>query len=295
MKRILFIIAIFLFIFSCKTQQRVRLKELYTKIADEALGNNYYDTSKGPSLASTKKKVDKKEEKKDRTKRRVFYGLKTRRAYAKKGKDPKKREYELFFVLKKPIQLDPYKKDVYWYHMKKRQIIMGPIEEADKRYAKILHGPYIRRQGRKVLEEGIYYKGGKHGRWEKYDRNFILIDKKRFYKGWPTDSEISYYDLNNEKPKEVIPIQWGRKEGTYYHFAEDGMLLATGQYKDDVKVGVWVEYHNPKRKKRETQYAKDPYTDFTPYIIKEYDIKGKVTYDFRKDGPKTDSAQVKKD
>jgi len=289
LKHFVLILIIFSILLSCKTQQRIRLKELYEKIGDEVMGNNIYDTSKGPSLASTKKIIKKEDEKKDRTKSRFFYGMKTRRAYARKGKDPKKREYELFFVLRKPVPINPYVTDIYWYHLKKRQIINGPIDERDKKYAKIIHGPYIRRQGRKVLEEGIFYVGTKHGRWERYDRNFILLDKKRFYKGWPTDAEISYYDLNQQKPKEVIPIQWGRKEGNYYYFAENGTLLTTGVYKDNIKIGIWTEYHSAKRKKKETQYPKDPYSTVEPFILKEYDAKGKVYYDFRKDGPKIDS------
>lgn len=269
--------------------KRVRLKELYEKIGDEVMGNNVYDTSKGPSLASTKKIIKKEDEKKDRTKSRVFYGLKTRRAYARKGKDPKKREYELFFVLKKQVTTNPYVRDIYWYHLKKRQIIVGPIEESDKKYARIVHGPYIRRQGKKVIEEGIFYVGTKHGRWARYDRNFILVDKKRFYKGWPTDAEITYYDLNNQKPKEVMPIQWGKKEGTYYLFAEDGTILTTGIYKDNYKIGLWTDFYNARRKRKETQYPKEPYSNIEPFVVKEYDAKGKVVYDFRKDGPKTDS------
>lgn len=286
--KVIIILLAFDLLFSCKTQQKVRLKDLYTKIGDEVMGNYAYDTSKGPSLALTKKKTEVKEAKKERIKARVFYGYKTRRAYAKTKKG-QKYEYEIFFVLKKPLPINPYLKEVYWYNRKKRKIVFGPIPENEGKNAKLLHGPYLRRQGKIVLEEGIFYVGGKHGRWEKYDKNFILIDKKRFYKGFPTDAEISYFDLNNEKPKEIIPIQLGVKEGNYYKFDEQGNMIMQGVYKNDSKIGIWIEYHTNKKKKREIQYAKDAFIDFKPFIIKEYDPKGKVLYDYKKDGPIPDS------
>lgn len=290
-----FFIFIITFVFwgnSCKTTQKVRLKELYERISDEILGNNVYDTANAPSLASTKKVQKKEEEKKDRTKRRVFYGYPTRRAFAKR-KVGKVTEYELIFILKKPVKTNPYVKEFYWYHRKKRKIMEGPIEPADQPYARIIHGPYVRRQGRKVLEEGIFYLGGKHGRWELYDRNNILIDKRKYYKGVPTEAQITYYDLNQEKPKEIIPIQLGCKDGKYYYFAEDGTILTLGQFKQDAAVGLWTEFYPNKRKKREIMYPREPFIDTKPYVLKEFDTKGKLIYDSRKDGSYADSATVK--
>jgi antitoxin component YwqK of YwqJK toxin-antitoxin module len=288
-KKFLALVFSVILIAACQPTRKVRLKELYTKVADEVMGNYAYDTSKGPSLELATKKTKESNVKKDRTKHRVFYGYKTRRAFVKTVKGNKKVEYETFFVLKKQLPLNPYVQDNHWFHKKKRKIFIGPIPKGEEKYAKILHGPYVRKEGRKILEEGIFYIGAKHGRWETYDKNFILLNKQRFYKGFPTDAEISYYDQQRKKPKEIVPIQLGIKEGNYYKFYEDGSIAMEGLYKQNVKVGVWIEFHPNKKKKREIQYAKDPFQDFKPYIIKEYDAKGKLIYDYRKDGERADS------
>ncbi|MDX2191130.1 MAG: hypothetical protein SFY32_14815 [Bacteroidota bacterium] len=294
MKNLLVLLIIFSCLLACKTQKKIRLRELYEKAYDEVTGENKpIDTAKAPTLALTNAQKKEDDAKVKRPKPRVFYGFKTKRAYTRKGKDIKKREYQIFFVLKKWVEPSPYVRDIHWYHKKKRQIIIGPITEDDKPYARILHGPYMKRVGRKVIEEGIFYVGAKHGRWAKYDRNFILLDKKRFYKGWPTDSKVTYYDLDQKKPKEVVPIQWGSKEGDYLLFTEEGTLQLAGTYKDNVRIGIWTEYYPSKKKKKEIQYPKDPFVeDFEPYVIKEYNEKGKTTYDFRKDGKRADSTLV---
>ena len=293
-RKLLVVTSVLFLVISCKTQQKVRLKELYQKISEELEGGFHpEDTVKSPTLALTKKKEEKKQEAAAKIKKRVFYGYKTRRAFARKGGKNKRREWELFYVLKTYVEPSVYVKDFYWYHRKKRQIMTGKIDDADKPYARILHGPYLKRVDKKLVEEGIFYIGGKHGRWTKYDKNFLLLEKKRFYKGIPTDAEISYYDADQKKIKEIIPYQLGRKDGTYYYFAPDATILKTGQYKDDVKIGLWVEYFPNKKKKMEIQYQKDPYLGIAPYIAKEYDEKGKLIYDFRKDGARADSTSFK--
>jgi hypothetical protein len=291
LKKSVAILVLFFSISGCFTQKRIRIKELYDKFHSELNGDNLpVDTATKPSLELTQKKVKKEEEREKKIGRKVFYGFKTARAFTRKGKDPKKYEYEVFFVLKKWQEPSKFVRDIYWYHRRKRAVFIGKIEDEDKKYARILHGPYLRRQGRDILEEGIFYIGTKHGRWAKYDKKFILLDKKRFYKGWPTDAEITYYDSDKKMPKEVIPIQFGTKEGEYFSYSPAGDLVLFGVYKENTKVGVWTEYYPNKKKKKEIQYAKDPFAkDFEPYIIKEYNEKGKAIYDFKKDGIRKDS------
>ena len=295
MKQIIVVITLIFIISSCITRKRIVLKELYDKFYSEINGDNApVDTATKPSLELTQKKKKEDELREKKIGKKTFYGFKTARAFTRKGKDPKKREYEIFFVLKKWQEPNSYIRDIYWYHKKKRVIMLSKIEEADKKYARILHGPYMRRQGRNLIEEGIYYVGSKHGRWVKYDKNFLLVDKRRFYKGWPTDAEITYYDTEQKKPKEVIPVQFGRKDGEYFFYSPEGILLTNGIYKENTKIGVWTEYHLNKKKKKETQYGKDPFAkDFKPYVMKEYNEKGKALYDFKKDAPKSDTVSVK--
>lgn len=293
-----FIIICIIFIFdSCIARKKMSLREMMQKINSEITGENKaVDTSYKPSLALTKKgDLKKEDEKKKKINAKTFFGFKTVRRFSRKGKDPKNREYEIFFVLKKYQEPDPLIKDIYWYYSKKRVIVTGDISKFDKKYLKPMHGPYLKKIGSKIMEEGIYYVGTKHGRWNKYDRNFILLDKKRFYKGYATDAEITYYDEDKKKVKEVIPYQLGRLEGEYSYYLEDGTLIVSGTYKDGIKVGVWTEYHPNKKKKRETQYVKekDPYLNFTPYVLREYNEKGKPIKDFKKEIVK-DSIDVNK-
>ena len=79
-------------------------------------------------------------------------------------------------------------------------------------------------------------------------------------------------------PKEVIPIEYGMKEGDYYLFSENGMVKLKGEYENGVRVGKWTEYFDKsERKLREIQYQEDPYADVTePVITKEWNEKGNV-------------------
>jgi antitoxin component YwqK of YwqJK toxin-antitoxin module len=131
-----------------------------------------------------------------------------------------------------------------------------------------------------LLEEGIYYKGTRHGRWMKYDRNNLLDDKDKYYKGWPKESLVTYYDaVEHKKVKEMIPVEIDEREGFYFLFHENGTVAVTGEYKFGIKVGDWIEnYPNGKRKKI-LSYPKEPFDDtYTPYIRKEWDDKGYEIY-----------------
>jgi hypothetical protein len=282
---------VWLVFFSCKSQQKVKLSQLYEKYSDQLNGYNYADTSKTPSLALTKKKAEEELTRKKRIPKTTFYDIKTRRAFVKRqiGMNT---NWEIFYVLKKYQKPDPLIKDIYWLHRKKRILMVGNLENYDPKVVRILHGPYLKKSGKKILEEGIFYVGTKHGRWVNYDRDFVLIDKKKFYKGYPTAAEMTYYDSEKKKLKEVIPIQLERKEGVYYLHDPQGNVLRTGLYKDNVKVGIWTDFYPNNKKKRETLFARDPYTPSQPQILKEYDPKGKLIFDSKKDGIKIDSLSM---
>ena len=116
-----------------------------------------------------------------------------------------------------------------------------------------------------------------------YFSNDILKDKEKFFKGWPKESEITYYD-GGTKIKEVIPIRNGLKEGTYYYFHDNGVVAVTGVFENDARIGVWKEYYkfrrNRRNRKKEIQYSEDGFSqDFMPFIIKEWSEEGKMLYD----------------
>ncbi len=177
--------------------------------------------------------------KKKKPKKKVFYGIKTKKGFTRKGYGDRV-TVELFYYLKRPDQPNKFVRDIYWYDFTRREI--RKTNNFDPSKGVLLHGPYRRMQGDLLLEEGIYYKGTKHGRWMQYDRNSLLVDKEKYYKGWPKESLVTYYDpMERTKIKEIIPIEFGEREGYYYQFHENGTIAVTGEYKWDNKVGEWIE------------------------------------------------------
>ncbi|WP_317191601.1 toxin-antitoxin system YwqK family antitoxin [Fulvivirga sediminis] len=222
---------------------------------------------------------DTVEPKKKKRKKKVFYGIKTKKRFTQSGSGTRK-SYELFYVIKDPIELDPYVRDIYWVDYRRGAIRHGG--EVDQEHGAVLHGPYKRMQGEQLIEEGIFYKGMKHGRWVEYDKNDLLVDKEKYYKGWPKESKVSYYDRNREKMKEIVPIEYGEKEGNYFYFHENGRVAVRGEFKWDQRVGDWVEYYTTGRRKKVVRYPKEPYNDdMNPYTWKEWNQRGKLVYEKR--------------
>ncbi len=219
--------------------------------------------------------------KKKKPKRKTFYGIKTRKGYTRKGFGDKI-TIELFYTLKKPDKPTDFVRDIYWYDYTRHEI--RRTGNFDPKKGVLLHGPYKKLQGTTVLEEGIFYKGAKHGRWMKYDRHDILDDKEKYYKGWPKESLVTYYDANeHKKVKEMIPVEIDEREGFYFMFHENGNIAVTGEFKWDQKVGDWIEnYPNGKRKKI-VSYPKEPFDKSArPFVRKEWDEKGKEIFSSNK-------------
>lgn len=211
--------------------------------------------------------------KKKKPKKKTFYGIKTRKGFTRRGV-AEKTTIELFYVLKKSEKPTVFVRDIYWYDYKRREVRKTATFDPAK--GVLLHGPYKKMQAGVVLEEGIFYMGTKHGRWMKYDRNNLLDDKEKYYKGWPKESLVTYYDaVEHKKVKEMIPIEIDEREGFYFLFHENGTIAVTGEYRWGIKVGDWIEnYPNGKRKKI-LSYPKEPFDDeVKPFVRKEWDDKG---------------------
>ena len=235
--------------------------------------------------------------KKKKLKKKVFYGIKTRKGFTKAGRRDKQM-IETFFYLKKYQQPDPYIKDIYVWDITKRKVIeIDEITPAEQNKFKILHGPYKKTIGKNIIEQGIYYVGTKHARWEKYGKlgkEYVLTDKTKYDKGWQRDAEITYFDNDRKQVKEVRPFKHGELNGTYYLFNEKGQVLIHGKYKDNVKTGLWVEYYKDKdRRQKEIQYPKDPYVgmQFEPFVVNEWSDNGNPII---KDGKPFDASKAKK-
>lgn len=218
-----------------------------------------------------------KKKKKVKKKKNFFYEQKCRKGFIRSYHGDNE-ILETFYFLKTWKDPNSFIKDIYVWDMLENKIIkVNNIDAKKIPQYKILHGPYKKEVNGVETELGAFYIGTKHARWEYYDKNFILIDKVKYYKGWPKDAQLSYYDSEQKKLKEVMPYEFGELNGDYYYFTEDGNILNEGQYLNGVKVGLWIEYFpNSTKRKRETRYPSTPFEDTPPIIQKEWDDKGRI-------------------
>jgi len=215
--------------------------------------------------------------KKKKVKKKVYYGIKTKKGFSRRGTGERV-TYELFYYLKRPEAPKTFVRDIWYFDYARKEV--RRTSNFDPKKGVLLHGPYKRVMNQITLESGIFYKGTKHGRWMTYDRDSTLRDKAKYYKGWPSESQITYHDpLEKKKVKEIIPIEFGEKEGFYYMFHENGIVAVTGEYKWDQKVGTWVEYYPSGKRKKLVTYPKDPYDkEVIPFVKTEWNEKGKEIY-----------------
>lgn len=192
---------------------------------------------------------------------------------------------EYFHVLKEYKPINPYIRatETRWYDKKSKKLSSAVIKE--KEQALPLHGSYKKYTGENLMEEGYYYMGAKDGRWVKYDAKYNLIDKVVWNRGFPAESRIAYYDSAHTQIMEVVPVVFGKVEGEYMKFYKEGQLMQNGKYDNGQKVGRWVEYYQFRRqRKKEIQYPKTAWEEeFEPFVLREWDDKGKLLYDSTKD------------
>lgn len=209
-----------------------------------------------------------------------FFGEKTKRAYTV-GQASGRTVIEDFYILPEPAEVDPYVLAIYVHDQQRDQVKAS--RPRGRTASRVLHGPYKKLINDVVVEEGMYFYGTKHQRWVRLTRQNQLVTKEHYHKGWYRDSDITYYDgAGKQKLEKVLPIQYGKKEGMYIHFFENGRIAVRGRYQFDKKVGIWEEYHNSSARivKREIQYAPDPFQkDFKPFIRREWDISGNKVYE----------------
>ena len=251
---------------------------------DSLMRSTQQDSVKRPSLetaaAATEggKATVKEEKKKKKKSKKVFLGYRIKKGITRTGSG-KNAVIETFNYLREYKEPSSYAPAKYYYNVKRRKIFKA--RTIDPKVAKILHGPYKKMQGGKVLETGYFYVGTKHLRWEKYNRNGILLSKTHFEKGFPRDAKITYYDGARQKVKEVIPYVNGEVEGDYVKFREDGLLEWEGQYENGRKVGEWIEYWPFRNRRRYVyQYPETAYDEpHEPYLVREYNRNNSLIYE----------------
>ncbi|MEJ8803741.1 toxin-antitoxin system YwqK family antitoxin [Pontibacter sp. H249] len=227
-------------------------------------------------------KVEEKEAKrKKKHSKRYFLGEKVKRGFTKRGNGSRE-EVETFSYLPGHKDPNPYAPLKYYFDTKKKVIYRTSSDEIDAGRYKILHGPYKKEIDGNTVEEGYYYIGTRHLRWETYRRGEegILVNKQHYEKGFQRDAIVTYYD-GSKKIKEVMPYEYGQLQGTYYRFYENGEVEWTGKYEKGRKVGVWIKHYDFRgRRHYEYQYPETAYDkSFEPFLVKEYDRHGTLIYE----------------
>lgn len=252
------------------------------------------DTVNSPSL-STAKKLSKEEQRKAlekekaaqrkamaKKKKTIFLGEKIKKGYTKSGPKGRNQVIEVFYYLKVPKQPNPYAPTKWLYNPAKKRIEKTlSMADIDLTKYKILHGPYKKMQGGKVVETGYYAVGARHLRWERFNKDNVLISKVHYEQGFPRDANISYYDGGNTMVKEVVPYVNGKLEGEYASFTNDGQPIWHGQFENGKKVGVWTKYWGFRNRRHyEYAYGESGYEPETePVLLKEYNRNGVLIYE----------------
>ncbi len=230
--------------------------------------------------------------KKSKPNKRYFMGYRVKRGFVRSGQRGDNETLETFSFLPVFEEPNPYAPRKYYFDTRNRRIA-NAFGEIDQDRYKVLHGPYKKKIGNEVVEEGYYYVGTKHLRWERYNKNGILLDKAHYDKGFLRDAVVKYYNNDRSKIKEVIPYAYGQVQGTYYRFYENGQVEWTGQYEKGRKVGVWIKnYDFRNRRHYEFQYPKSAYEEpFEPFLLKQYDRHGTLIYEKDKLDKRASAAQ----
>lgn len=257
------------------------------------------DSLKGkPSLSTTRKVVLTKEQEKAakdaekdtqrksrKKKKNVFLGERMKRAFAKSGPKGRNQIIEIFYFLKYPKTLNAYAPAYYYYDTKKHKVLKLAVVQEDAPTLKILHGPYKKMQNNKVLETGYYALGTRHLRWEKFDKNGVLLTKVHFEMGFPRDANVSYYGEDRSLINEVVPYVEGKLEGDYAKFLVNGQPDWRGQFENGRKVGIWTKFWGFRGRRRyEYQYAESGFDPEVaePELIREYNRNAVLIYDKEK-------------
>ncbi|KAA9331456.1 hypothetical protein F0P96_14525 [Hymenobacter busanensis] len=250
------------------------------------------DTVNSPSL-STAKKLTKEEERKaaekqkaeqrkatTKKKKNIFLGDRIKKGYVKSGAKGRNQVIEIFYYLKVPKQPNAYAPAKWYFNPAKKRIYKDAADQ-DLTKVKVLHGPYKKMQGGKVIETGYYNVGTKHLRWERFTKDNILVTKTHYEQGFPRDAQINYYDGAHTMVKEVIPYVDGKLEGEYASFKPDGQPDWTGQFENGRKVGTWTKYWGfGKRIHYVYEYGESGYEPETePVLVKEYNRSRVLIYE----------------
>ncbi len=129
-----------------------------------------------------------------------------------------------------------------------------------------------------ISKLGSYENGKRHSIWKIYDTTSSsepqLMRETQYFEGIKTGKEMIYFRYDNGvmvREKESIPWQMGILDGTYSKWDSNGVLVETGMYSDNLKIGKW-KVTNPKKNQVETtSYLNNVLNG--PYTLKQNSIK----------------------
>ena len=240
--------------------------------------NAVQDSLKKPDLTLEKKLKEEIKAAPIKKKKNVYFGVKVKPGFTR-NIARNKVIIEEFYIFKEPVKVDKYVQNIYVHDRERNRVTR--VRPSSQPMAMVLHGPYQKFREGVLIEEGVFFYGTKHQRWLSLNDNEQLLNKEHFHKGWYRDSDITYYDpANKTRVREVVPIQYGKKEGPYYQFFNNGKMAVKGVYQFDKRIGIWEEYYDAARTtiKREIQYPKDAFDKSAPFIRKEWDSRGNAIY-----------------
>lgn len=250
-----------------------------TPPADTAL---LADSLSRPSLAtaSDSAEVEDQKDKKKKRKKNVYFGYRVKKGFARQGKG-KNQIVETFYYLRTFKQPSDYVLDKHYFDVKRKKIFKARTLDPAKTRMLILHGPYTKKRGDVVIEQGYFYVGTKHLRWETFRTDSIMTNRQYFNKGFLRDALITYYDAAQTKIKDVVPYQFGEVQGEYLKFYENGQLEWQGTYDKGRKVGMWINYFDFRNRRQfEFQYPETGFDNpFEPQLVKQYDRHGTVVFE----------------
>ena len=259
------------------------------RTADSVAGKPSLSTARKVVLTKEQeraaKEAEKEAQRKPQKKKKVFLGEKIKRAFAKSGPKGRNQVIEVFYFLKYAQPLNAYAPAHYYYDTKKHKILKLAAVEEDVPTLKILHGPYKKLQNNKVIETGYYALGTRHLRWERFDKNGVLLTKTHYEMGFPRDANVSYYGEDRSLINEVVPYVNGKLEGDYAKFLINGQPDWRGQFENGKRVGVWTKYWGFRgRRHYEYQYAESGYDPEVaePELVREYNRNATIVFDKEK-------------
>ncbi|RYU78924.1 toxin-antitoxin system YwqK family antitoxin [Hymenobacter persicinus] len=253
------------------------------------------DTTNAPSLETNRVVLTKEQERAAKEKQKaaqrapkkkknVFLGERIKKGFTKSGPKGRNQIIEVFYYLRTFQQPNDFAPARYYFDARKRKIFKT-TDELDPATAKVLHGPYKKLQGGKVIETGYFALGTRHLRWEKFNKDNVLLSKNHYEMGFPRDAQVSYYANDKKRLKEVIPYTQGKIDGDYVSFTEHGKREWEGQFENGKKVGEWTKYwgfRNTKDRRHYVyQYGESGYEPEVqePVLLKEYNRNGVLVYE----------------